>query len=208
MKINTLHSAFAGVFTAAFLFLAGCNSTQMETSWKAPEVDSIHFTKVLVISTTPGDALRRSEEDAMKKQVTSVPVVASYELLPNAEDQKDRAKMAAAIKAAGVDGIIVMRLVSDAQEVSYTPGSPMPTPYRSFYGYYSRPYALQPYYYDPGTFSTDRVIGIETNIYNAKDETLIWSALTKSTNPGNVDKLVAEVAEVVRAKLRDQKLIP
>jgi hypothetical protein len=67
---------------------------------------------------------------------------------------------------------------------------------------------MQPMYWDAGTLSTDRVIGMETNIYNAKDEQLIWTGLTRSTNPGNVQRLITEVAEVVRAKLREQKLIP
>jgi len=62
-------------------------------------------------------------------------------------------------------------------------------------------------YWNPGTITTDRVIGLETNIYNVKDEGLIWTGLTKTTNPGNVEKLVMEVAGVVRAKLREQKLI-
>ncbi|MEO6876356.1 MAG: hypothetical protein ABI222_16185 [Opitutaceae bacterium] len=208
MKTQPLRSFLAPALAAGCLLLAACNSTTLESSWKAPAVDSIHFTKVLVVAASPVDSLRRMTEDAMKAQITTVPVVTSYELLPNRADAKDRTKLAALIKSSGVDGIIIMRLVSDANEVTYVAGTPMPMPYRSFYGYYNRPYGLSPYFYDPGSIRTDRVVSIETNIYDAKDESLIWSGVTKTTNPENVEDLVAQVTKVVRAKLRAQKLIP
>jgi hypothetical protein len=206
--MKTMHRTLAAGFAATLLGLAGCNSTQLETAWAAPQAGSIHFTKILVIAVAPDGATRRQAEDAMRAQITAVPVVASYELLPSLNDEKDRAKVARAIEGSGVDGIVVMRTVSNEKEVDYIPGTPMPGPYRSFYGYYTRPYAMGPMYYDSGTVVTNRIVGIETNIYNAKDEALIWSGLTKTTNPDQVDKLVAEVAGVVRAKLREQKLIP
>jgi hypothetical protein len=206
--MNILRLTAAAGCAVALLGLVACNTTQLESNWKAPEIGAIKFTKVIVIAATADEASRRIAEDTMKAQITGIPVVASYELLPKFSDQKNRAKVAQAIRDSGADGIVVVRTVSDAKEVSYTPGSPMPMPYRSFYGYYTRPYAMQPMYWDAGTLSTDRVIGMETNIYNAKDEQLIWTGLTRSTNPGSVQRLINEVAEVVRAKLREQKLIP
>lgn len=155
----------------------------------------------------------------MRAQIKTVPVVTSYELLPKAEDGSDPVKLAAAIKAAGVDGIIVMRMVSSDSEVSYTTGGMMPSYYTSFnsyYGYnfrgyhnyYNNRYAAQAaFYYDPPKMYVDRIIGIETNIYNARDQALIWTGITKSTNPKGVDQLIAEVAGVVRSKLRSQGLI-
>jgi hypothetical protein len=209
MKTKSLRMLLVTGLVASLFGLTACsNSTQLETVWKAPEVGSIQFTKVMVLAIAPDGATRRTAEDAMKAQVTGIPVVASYEVLPDMKDQKDRTKVARAMREAGVDGIVVMRAVSDDTEVSYSPGGAMPMPYRSFWGYYTPPYAMQPMYWDAPTITTDRILGIETNIYNAKDEMLIWSGYTKTTNPGKIDALVAEVAGVVRAKLREQKLIP
>lgn len=146
---------------AVGLFLAACTSTKLTTSWKAPEAGSIHFTKILVMAVAPVDSLRHPAEDAMRAQIKTVPVVTSYELLPKAEDGSDPVKLAAAIKAAGVDGIIVMRMVSSDSEVGYTTGGMMPSYYTSFnsyysynfggyHNYYNNRYAAQAaFYYDP-----------------------------------------------------------
>jgi hypothetical protein len=83
-----------------------------------------------------------------------------------------------------------------------------PVPYRTFGGYYSRGYALRPYFYEPGEFTTDRVVQIETNIYEAAGERLLWSASTTSTNPGNVPQLIKDAAAAIRAELVKEKLIP
>jgi hypothetical protein len=207
------------LLTAAALFLAGCASTKLASSWKAPEAGTIHFTKILVMAVAPVDSLRHPAEDAMRAQIKTVPVVTSYELLPKAEDGSDPVKLDAAIKAAGVDGIIVMRMVSSDSEVGYTTGGMMPSYYTSFNSYYSYNFpgyhnyynnrfaAQASFYYDPPKMYVDQIVGIETNIYNARDQALIWTGITKSTNPDGIDKLIAEVSDVVRNKLRSQGLI-
>jgi hypothetical protein len=210
---------------AAFLLagLSACQSTTLQSAWKAPEVGSIHFTKIIVIGIAPVDSMRKPVEDAMKAQITAVPAVASYELLPNVADQVDPKKLRAAITAAGIDGIITMRMLSLADKVTYSPGGMVPVPYQSFYGYYAPGYALAPYYrgmpgsyygapvayeYVPPSETRDVLMNIETNIYDARDGKLIWSGRTQSTNPSKSDNLIAEIAGVVRAKLHEQRLIP
>lgn len=195
-----------GLALAALAFSA-CSSTTLEQSWKAPDVGTLTFNKIMVIAAAPDGALRRAAEDAMKQQVASVPVVASYELAPDQATLRDRPRMAALIEEAGVDGIVVMRLISDERDVHYVPGAPMPRPYTSFWGYYTRPFAMSGLYWEPGTVVNDRMVGIETNIYSVKSEGLVWSGYTKTRNPRDVATLVAEIAEVVRAKLREQRLI-
>jgi hypothetical protein len=51
-------------------------------------------------------------------------------------------------------------------------------------------------------------VQIETNIYEAAGERLIWSAATTSTNPGNVQQLITDAAMAIRAELVKEKLIP
>lgn len=199
----------AGAGLLAGLLLAACaSSTRLERSWVAPEAGTIAFEKVMVLALAPDEALRRSAEDAMRQEIERAASIASYEVIPRAEDLKDRMRVAEAIRTSGVDGLVVMRLVSDETETRYEPGGVMPPPYTSFWGYYTRPYALSPFYGDAsGRIRTDRVLGIETNIYQAQDETLIWSGFTRSQDPANVSQLVADVADAVRTRLREQGLI-
>ena len=220
------------VAAAALLALTACETTSLVSAWKAPEVGSIKFTKVLVIGIAPIDSMRRPAEDAMKAQITAVPAVASYELLPDVKDQVDPAKLKAAIAANGIDGIVIMRMKALEDELTYNPGGYVPTGYQSFSTFYSPGYALAPYYrgvgpysgpygagygygmgyqeytYEPPSITKDVLMSIETTIYDAKTEKLIWIGLTQTKNPDERHNTIPEVAAVVKAKLREQKLIP
>lgn len=208
LKTNsTSHLAAATLCAFSLLLFAGCNSTSVVDTWTAPDVSKISFRKIMVVATFPDGVTRRAAEDALKAQVTRAECITSYSLLGAESDLQDVAKVSAALKAAGVDGIVVMRPVSDKDKISYVPGMMYPGPYRTFGGYYNSAYALRPFVYEPGYFTSDRIVKIETNIYEAPGERLIWSAATTSTNPGDLQQLIKDAASAIRAELVRQKLI-
>jgi hypothetical protein len=209
MKTQHSHRRLLAGLIPLFLFgLSACNSTSVQTTWTAPDVSKISLKKVMVVATFPDSATRRSAEDDFKAQVTATQCVTSYSLLTSVDELKDVKKVSAAMKAAGVDGIIVMRPISDKDRVNYIPGSPYPEGYRTFGGYYNQNYALSPLYYDPGFITVDHIVKIETNIYEAAGERLIWSAETKSVNPGDLKQLITDAVSAIRAELVKEKLIP
>jgi len=222
------------VAAAALFALTACETTTLQTSWKAPEVGSIKFTKVLVIGIAPVDSMRRPLEVAIREQITAVPTVASYELLPDVKDQVDQKKLLEAATAQGVDGIVVLRMKGLEDQLTYNPGGYVPTGYQSFNTFYSPGYALAPYYrgmgpyggpygpgygmgygmgytdyvYEPPSITKDTLMTIETTIYDAKTSKLIWIGITTTKNPDDRHNTIPEIAAVVKAKLREQKLIP
>lgn len=231
MNTTSLKSLLFAVSTLSVLLLAGCETTKLESTWKAPEVGSIEFTKVLVIGISPVASLREPLEDKIKSQITRIPAVASYELLPEVEDQVNPEKIAEVIAAHDIDGIITLRMIGMNDEVTYHPGGYVPTYYSSFSAYYSPGYALAPYYggmggygmggygmggvgmpvsyeYVPPSETRDVYTNIETNIYDATDGNLIWFGRTSTKNASQRQQTIEEVAEIVKAKLRSQQLIP
>ena len=92
---------------------------------------------------------------------------------------ENEAKVREQIAASGVDGVVVMRLVYDENEVTYNAGT-YPGPYYSFWGYYGWAYPIA---YQPGYLQTDRLVGIETNVYDVETEKLVWSGLSRTKNP-------------------------
>lgn len=226
MKPPNLSSCFLTLALAAITFSAGCKTTTLESTWKAPEVGSITFSKVLVIGISPVAAMREPLEDKIKAQVTRIPAVASYELLPAVEDQVNPDKIAEVIAAHDIDGIITLRMIGMNDEVTYHPGGYVPTYYSSFSAYYSPGYALAPYYggmggpyggmyggpvsyeYIPPSETRDVYTNIETNIYDATDGNLIWFGRTSTKNASQRQQMIEEVAAVVKAKLQSQGLIP
>ena len=200
--------AFAAMSAVSLLALSACNSTTVDDTWTAPDLTKISFKKIMVVATFPDGATRRAAENALKAQITRAECITSYSLLGAESDLKDLAKVTGALKAAGVDGVVILRPVSARTEITYIPGMAFPRPYRTFGGYYNRDYALGSFYYEPGRYATDRIVQIETNIYEVAGERLIWSGATTSTNPGNLQNLIKDAAEAIRAKLVDEKLLP
>ena len=176
---------------------AGCASTKMVKNWVYPERGPIEFETVMVLVLSQDSLVRRNGEDELVKLIQRADVVPSYNVLHEQQLQSED-DVKKAVADSGVDGIIVMRPVYDRDEVSYVPGS-YPAPYYSFWGYYGWAYPMA---YSPGYIKNDRLVGVETNIYDASDGKLVWSGVSQTTNPKDVSKLVRETAKAVRSSMR------
>ncbi len=64
---------------------------------------------------------RRTAEDAIVHAMSSLQAVPSYAFISETQ-LMDAPKLSAAIKAAGFDGVIIMRLVSEHIEINSSPG--------------------------------------------------------------------------------------
>jgi hypothetical protein len=169
----------------------------MVKNWVYPERGPLQFEKVMALVILQEKFERRAGEDEMVRQIKNVEAIAAYTVLPD-RGLEDESLVRKAVTESGVDGIIVMRPVYDKNEVSYVPGS-YPMAYNSFYGYYGWAYPLA---YSPGYYRSDRLVGVETNIYDVKTEKLVWSGLSQTTNPKDVKKAVAATAKAVRKVMK------
>jgi hypothetical protein len=205
MKSALVKRLAAAALAAVALFsLNACSTAEVKDVWKAPALTNINFKKVLVIASVKDGAARRVAEDAIAAALPNAEAVPSYAFITDG-DIKDAAKISAALKAANFDGIIVMRMVSERTEVNAYSTGGYPGYYGSFGGYYGR--------YGYGTVgmgttvTTDRIISIETNIYELASEKLIWSGAVESTSPGNIKQMVDDTVGAVRQYMLKQKLI-
>ncbi len=179
------------------LVTTGCASTQMTKNWVYPERGPLEFDKVMALVMVQDPLTRQSAEQALVRRIQRAEAVASYQVLPF-EKMEDVDEVRKAVESSGVDAVVVMRPVSDQEEVRYVPGS-YPAPYYSFYGYYGWAYPIS---YSPGYFKKERTVAIETHVYDASDGKLVWSGVSRTTNPNNVQKLVDDTAKAVRKAMR------
>ncbi len=200
MKSKTLRLALSVVFLLASF---GCASTKMVKNWVYPERGPLKFEKVMALVILQDKFARRAGEDEMVRQIKKVEAIAGYTVLPD-RGLEDESHLRKAVAESGVDGIIVMRPVYDQNEVSYVPGS-YPMAYNSFYGYYGWAYPLA---YSPGYYRSDRLVGVETNIYDVETEKLVWSGLSQTTNPKDVKKTVTATAKEVRKVMKKYGFLP
>ena len=164
--------------------LASCTaSTQLTSSWTDPAASQRSYKKIVVVGVTPKTSSRRMYEDSFVQelQARGITAVSSYSVAGEGQLEKDAA--AAKLKEIGADGVIVTRLVDQETYQTYYPPtySSVAAPsayYGGWYGYYSMGYS---YMTSPGYVEENKVYRLETNLYDAKGDKLIWSGLTETT---------------------------
>jgi hypothetical protein len=187
----------AGIVLSAAL--AACSATRLKTAWRDPGITQIRFRKVAAFVVTKDEALRRSGEQELCAQIKGAPCVPAYSVVPGTE-VADPAKVKARLEAAGVDGAVVIRLVGRRVKETYVPPTPMP-----MWGFYG---GAWPMAYDPGYVRQDDLVDVQTSIYSVPDGRLLWTGKSETTNPRDVRRTVAEIADAVAFQLRYEGLVP
>jgi hypothetical protein len=187
------------------LLLGGCASTKLVNVWQNPKFSGPQLHAILIIGVTKQAGIRRTFEDEFVRQLEAqgVRAVASYTLIPeDGEVPKDR--LSQAVKEAGVEGVLITRLVKVERQTQVYPGSFAGPPYMGFYGFYSSAWIG---YYDPPQVYTYEVVTSETNLFDSRNETLIWSGTSETFSPRDVKKDTQDFASVIIKALGGSKLI-
>jgi hypothetical protein len=197
MMLHTL--AAAGLLT-----LTACTGTALRDSWLDPSVKpDQRFKKIAVAVLSQDPSVRRTAEDALAARITRSEAVTSYSLL-SASDAKDIERVKARLREAGVDGVVVMRMMGVDKETTWVPGS-FPNSYYGFGGYWGQSYSAVN---GPGSLQTDTIVQIETNVYSLADEKLVYAARSETFNPTGAEGLVREIAEAIAGDLKKRGLVP
>lgn len=182
----------------------GCASTQLVNSWQDPRFSGPPLNKIMVIGVTKQAGIRRTFEDELARQLHArgVQAVASYTLIPeDGEVPKDR--LAQAVNQSGVEGVLISRLVKVEQDAQIYPGGYTGPPF-GFYGFYSSSWIG--FYEPPRVYAYD-VVTSETNLFDARSDTLIWSGTTETFSPRDIRKDTRDFASVIIQALAANKLI-
>ena len=183
------------------VLFSACTSTKITSSWSEPNKTVVleKLNKVLVVALFKDETSRHIAEDQMAEYLHGKGVV-SYNYLDTDFNKANEELLRTKIKGDGFDGAITMRLVDVDKEKIFMPGDILfyPNHYRNFSGYYFRSWNN---YSTPGYYSTTKTYTIETNVYSIKEDKIIWSGLTKTTNPDGVNKMTEEVSLAVYKKM-------
>ncbi len=197
------HTRFP-VLTAAILCLSACATTTFTSTWTDPGVQAVSPVgkTVAALFVTPDESRRRVAEDILVTDLDARGAhgVASYTLLPNSQ-RRDTEAAREKLKAAGIDAVVVMRVVGKDQQVNYTPGYVAPGYYGGFGPYWGYGWGAV---YEPGYLQTDTIVSVETLIYSLKQDKLLWGGTSRTSNPSNTDKLVREVADAAAKEMSKQ----
>jgi hypothetical protein len=184
------------VFSLLVLFLSACVSTQVTAVWKDPLYQARPET-VMVIGMAKNPLNRRLFEDefVLQLEAKGSKAIASYTVLPD-QQQEDQASIAEKVVELGADTVLITRLVSKKSVQVYMPNSVYYPPafYDTWPNYYGYGYR---HLYSPGYFTEDEYLVIETNLYRAGDDKLIWAASSETGLHGSDHSLIKSYISVM-----------
>jgi len=222
MKSSRLVLLAAACLTVACTFLLpGCSSTALENEGAVGGVTKLHFKKIVVFAPFRDVERRKTAENELKAKATRVECIPSYTILPTRADLKDLAKVRAAVRATGADGIVLLRPTYYMTESEVSEGkthnvtSVTGTSFGGYYGGYyggmmmgSADYEVRQYsYQDPDSVSNTKILQIETTIYEFPSEKRVWYGRVISSNPRNVRQLTSDAVDAIRATMVRDDLI-
>ncbi len=196
-----------GLICGAALCLSACGSTTFTSTWKAPDAQRVDPAgKSIAALVIYSDKKRRRDAEVYlthELTIRGARGIAAYTLTGLDYPSVDEAR--ARFKEAGVEGVVIMRVVGHDQRVIVDPGGFSGSAYGSFGSYYSS-YGLA-VSYSTGSVQTDTVVTIETLIYSLSQDKLLWAGTSRTSNPAGVQSLITEVADAVASQMAKQGLI-
>ena len=192
------------VLGAVVLALSACSSTTFTSTWKAPDATGISPVgkTIAAVFVTRDEGKRRAAEDLLARDMTERGAhgIAAYTILPESV-RADPEKARALLKDAGVNAVLIARVVGKDQQINYTPGTTFPSYYGGFGPYWGHGWGAA---YEPGYVTTDTIISVETTLYSLPADKLLWASTSRTTNPSNLDSLLNEVADATAKEMKKQ----
>ncbi|WP_236848783.1 hypothetical protein [Candidatus Thiodictyon syntrophicum] len=188
---------------------AGCSSTtQLTSTWRDPGAAPRPYRNLLVFGIAANGNVRRAYENnfVVALRARGVKARAGHDLLPEGGLGEVNA-VKRVVGQSGADGIIVTHLVgATAQTVVVSPRSYVdPNLYGSLYPYYQRVFG---YVTEPGYYATYPVLQLETNLYDAARQKLVWSTRSETMDPGSETTTIKDVIAAVTQGLAAAGYLP
>lgn len=180
--------------------LAACNTpTMVSSSWRKPQATADGFHNIFIAALTKDLDNKQAIESGLQTllQQKGLTVEKSTDVFPptfSNQNGQQRELVLSKIQSTNADGILTITLLRRETENHYVrTGGGYWNPgfrygyYNSFWGYYNNFY---PTVYAPGYYDQTHVYYLETNLYNAKTEELIWAAQSKTYDPSNTQSFL------------------
>lgn len=200
MKLASLLTASAAAL------LCGCASTTIVNQWENVADRGPSCKQMLVVGVTRNASVRRIFEDELVKAALARGVVAipSYTLIPEDGPVPD-ARLAEAVRRAGVDCVLTTRVVQVTRQVDVISSPAGWGPPWGFYGWYGGAWGPA-YAYPPQVVASD-IVYAEVRLFRTNPDTLAWAATTQTFAPSDVRKESAGFAQLVFGQLAERQLV-
>jgi hypothetical protein len=194
------------------LMFFSCTSVRTTASWinqdkiqTLKQSESTIFISVLTQNLRAKSILENDlAKAATSKGLQAIKSIDVFGPVPTRETLPSKDDVLKKIRELGCDAILTVAVVDKQSDARYVPGT-VYAPYGRF-GYYGRYYGARAFLYDPGYYTTDKTYFLETNLYDAKTEEMLFSIQSKAVNPPAIERASQEYTASILQELDKQGL--
>jgi len=174
------------------LFLSACSYSKINMSWRddAYPAGQLKRTMVLVVVENQSIRLRLEDELAFELRKLGVDATQGYKIFPDIK-KVDIHKIRANFAVTGQDSLLVTRVTDSRSDSVYVP--PV--------GGYA------PMWDSTGLTYDFKVFTLQNNLYAARDEKLVWTAVTTAEEPpSDLDATIKDYARMIVEDINNKKI--
>ena len=206
MRAFTTRMLLAAAAAVAVVAAATAADNEFISTWKAPGTGPLNFTgkPVAALVIVDDESLRMSAEEALAREITArgPKGVAANRFIPR-EELKDKERAKAWFEKAGIQGLVVMRLVGADTEKVYSSVVWSSGYYGNAWDYYGYGWASV---YPIGKARNELTITVETLLYDLTSAAPLWAAVTRTTDPKDTGTYMKKLAKDVVKRLEKDGL--
>lgn len=192
----------------ALLLIASCSGSRMTRTYMDAKRVGDPIKNVLIIAIIDDQNIREIYETHFMERLNAVGVEAtsSTHVLPVSVGQKlDRAEIINLVQRYGSDTVAITHLVGREESEAFSrPGRLSQIYHRGYYQYYTD---VWDYVHAPAVYTEHVQLFLETRLYDATTQTLIWSGESQTMDPKTVGQAIGQVVSLVMNELEKNGLV-
>jgi hypothetical protein len=184
--------------------------TKIVHRWVVADQAMPKFKKILIIGVMENYLIRQELEDEMERLLakSGLQGIKSHMVLPPRNEMME-GELKQRIKESDFDGVLIIRpkaMRKESKEVVNLAGPYVPPAgYYTFWPYWNM--AREQVYVTSSDVKEETYVSTEFNLYNTKDEKLLWSGETETVYVKDFDKLARDYAGALVKQLKKDKVI-
>ena len=197
------------------LFLIGCSSAQLVSTWKNPDYVIFDAYKVLIVAMTSNENAQVTFETKMRRQFTrhNIEAVRSIDLfdveftsIQRTQEELDEVEQL--LLDRDFDAILLTKVLGSENRQSFRNRM---ADIDSYYGKFREDYiSNQDVYYDADYYDQYTVYHAETSLYCicvGKERELIWQGAVEITDPIDLKKTIDDYVKLVVLAMSEQEIL-
>jgi len=205
---KALKVILAMTFISFFSLTCASTTTNLTWVWKDDQYQGGLLDDVMIVGITKNPIRRKMFEDAFVKQFKSngVNAVSSAAVIPP-EEALTRDQVLVEVEKLGLDAILVTHLTAMQSKEKYVPPSTSAYPHPAYARFDIYSYATGEYTKYGGSYTNRTDLHLETNIYEAESQMIIWSGKSQTIRAKYLSEVIDALCRAVLNDLRKKKLI-